>query len=209
MNTLLDQWILRTDETLRTLAGIHRADRLNPAHGTPSPALTEPERQHAASLMRVNHVGEICAQALYRAQADGTRDPELASHFLHAAKEETDHLAWTAARIRELGSHRSHLNPLWFAGAYMIGRLAAAAGDRWSLGFVVETERQVEAHLDSHLAQLPAGDLRSRAIVDTMKQDEVAHALAAQDLGAAELPAPVKWGMKAAAKVMTTVAHRI
>lgn len=209
MSNTLDLWISRADETLRTLSGIHRAQRALPARPGDLGELSDDERREAAALMRVNHVGEICAQALYKAQADGTRDPALREHFLASAQEESDHLAWTARRIEELGSHRSHLNPLWFAGAYAIGRLAAAAGDRWSLGFVVETERQVEAHLDGHLQRLPEQDTRSRQIVAAMKQDEVAHAEAALDMGAAELPAPVKLAMKAAAKVMTVVAHRI
>lgn len=159
--------------------------------------------------MRVNHVGEICAQALYQSQALFSRSDELRRHFELAAGEELDHLAWTADRIAELGTHASHLAPLWWAGAFAWGSLAGLAGDKWSLGFVVETERQVEAHLDSHLDRLPAGDLASRAIVDQMKREEAEHAEAALAAGARPLPAPVQQLMRAAAKVMTTVAHRV
>jgi len=159
--------------------------------------------------MRVNHVGEVCAQALYTAQALATPDPGLRRHFEQAAAEETDHLAWTADRIAELGDRPSLLNPLWYAGAFGLGLLAGRMGDRVSLGFVVETERQVEAHLQSHLERLPAGDHASRAIVVQMKNDEAAHAAQALQAGAIELPLPVKGLMRIAAKVMTTTAHYI
>ena len=159
--------------------------------------------------MRVNHVGEVCAQALYQAQALSTRDPALKQHFERAARDETDHLAWTQTRLRELGARPSLLNPLWYAGAFGIGLLAGRAGDPISLGFVVETERQVEQHLESHLDRLPANDAASRAIVHQMKDDEAGHAAAAQSAGAAPLPAPVRWAMRAAARVMTVTAHRI
>ena len=159
--------------------------------------------------MRVNHVGEVCAQALYTAQAATTLDPVLRQHFERAAREETDHLAWPRARLEELGGRPSLLNPLWYAGAFAIGLAAGRLGDRTSLGFVVETERQVEAHLASHLDRLPAGDGASRAIVTQMKEDEAQHALQASEAGAAELPAPVRALMRAAAKVMTTTAHYI
>ncbi len=159
--------------------------------------------------MRVNHVGEVCAQALYTAQALATRDPALRAHFRRAADEETDHLAWTAQRLTELGDRPSLLNPLWYAGAFGLGLLAGRLGDRLSLGFVVETEKQVEAHLQSHLDRLPADDHASRAIVAQMKDDEAAHAAQAQQAGALELPAPAKAMMRAAAKVMTTTAHYI
>ncbi len=157
--------------------------------------------------MRVNHVGEVCAQALYQAQALSTRDPELKRKFEHAARDETDHLAWTQQRLEELGAHRSWLNPLWYAGSFGIGLIAGRAGDALSLGFVVETERQVEQHLDGHLDALPAADLRSQAIVRQMKDDEAQHAANAQLAGAVELPSAVRWAMRAAAKVMTTTAH--
>ena len=167
------------------------------------------ERRHAAALMRVNHVGEVCAQALYAAQALTTRDAALRGHFEAAAREETDHLVWTRARLDQLGGRPSLLNPLWYAGAFGLGLVAGRLGDRVSLGFVVETERQVEAHLQSHLDRLPAGDHASRAIVAQMKEDEAAHAAQALQAGAIELPAPAKALMRAAAKVMTTTAHYI
>ena len=159
--------------------------------------------------MRVNHVGEVCAQALYTAQAAATRDPLLRRHFEAAAREETDHLAWTRDRLDELGDRPSLLNPLWYAGAFGLGLVAGRLGDRVSLGFVVETERQVETHLDQHLDRLPAGDHASRAIVTQMKQDEASHAAQALAAGAAELPAAAKLLMRAAAKVMTTTAHYV
>jgi ubiquinone biosynthesis monooxygenase Coq7 len=159
--------------------------------------------------MRVNHVGEICAQALYTAQAMATSNDTLRASLQHAAREETDHLAWTQARLDELGARPSVLNPLWYAGAFAMGLVAGRLGDRVSLGFIVETERQVEAHLEGHLERLPAADHASRAIVAQMKADEAAHAASAQLAGAAELPAPVKIAMRAAAKVMTTTAHYI
>jgi 3-demethoxyubiquinol 3-hydroxylase len=155
----------------------------------------------------VNHVGEVCAQALYSAQALSSSNPALRRQFEHAAREETDHLVWTARRLRELGTRPSLLNPLWYAGAFGIGLLAGRAGDAISLGFVVETERQVEHHLESHLDRLPATDVASRAIVSRMKDDESAHAIAAEHAGAATLPLPMRWAMRAAAKVMTTTAH--
>jgi ubiquinone biosynthesis monooxygenase Coq7 len=171
--------------------------------------LGSPELRESAALMRVNHVGEVCAQALYTAQALATRDPALRDRFQRAANEETDHLAWTAERLTELGARPSVLNPLWYAGAFGLGLLAGRLGDRLSLGFVVETENQVEAHLQSHLDRLPANDHASRAIVAQMKDDEAAHAAQALQAGAAELPPPAKALMRAAAKVMTTTAHYI
>lgn len=159
--------------------------------------------------MRVNHVGEVCAQALYTAQAATTRDPALRRQLLEAADEETDHLAWTRQRLDALDTHASWLNPFWYAGAFTLGLVAGRLGDPWSLGFVAETERQVEAHLDGHLDRLPPGDAASRAVVLQMKEDEARHAQWATDAGAAELPAPVKALMRLAARVMTTVAHRI
>lgn len=159
--------------------------------------------------MRVNHVGEICAQALYQSQALFSRSDDLRRHFDQAAEEELDHLAWTAERLEQLGAHTSHLAPLWWAGAFAWGSLAGLAGDRWSLGFVVETERQVEAHLASHLERLPADDAASRAIVDQMRREEAEHADAALAAGARPLPSFVRALMRVAAKVMTTVAHRV
>lgn len=159
--------------------------------------------------MRVNHVGEVCAQALYQAQALTTRDPQLKRHFQQAAREETDHLGWTQQRLRELGTHRSLLNPLWYVGAFGIGMLAGRIGDSRSLGFVVETERQVERHLERHLQHLPAGDVRSRTLVAHMRDDEARHADQAQAAGATKLPLPVRWAMRAASKVMTATAHYV
>lgn len=180
-----------------------------PQPATPGIELTQAERREAGALMRVNHVGEVCAQALYTAQAAVTRDPKLRAHFDEAAREETDHLAWTQQRIEELGAHASALNPLWYLGAFGLGLVAGRLGDPLSLGFVAETERQVEAHLDGHLDRLPAGDTASRAVVTQMKLDEARHAAQAWSAGAQELPAPVKALMRLASRVMTTVAHRI
>ncbi|MEO8460906.1 MAG: 2-polyprenyl-3-methyl-6-methoxy-1,4-benzoquinone monooxygenase [Dokdonella sp.] len=171
--------------------------------------LSDDERRHAAGLMRVNHVGEVCAQALYFGQAAVARSDTLRAHLLHAANEETDHLAWCGERLRELDSRPSLLNPLWYGGAYAIGAAAGLIGDGLSLGFVVETERQVEAHLDGHLTALPAGDERSRAIVRQMKADEAQHAAQAQNAGARELPAPLPGLMRFAANVMRAVAYRV
>jgi ubiquinone biosynthesis monooxygenase Coq7 len=206
----LDQWLGAADRALRTLAASPAAARPSPsAEVSEGPELTPDEAREAAALMRVNHVGEVCAQALYDAQALAARTPELRSVFEHAAREETDHLAWTEQRIRELGGRTSLLNPLWYGGAFAIGLAAARMGDRASLGFMAETERQVEQHLQGHLERLPAGDAASRAIVARMKDDEVRHAGAASDLGGADLPLPVRWAMRFAARVMTRTAHYI
>ena len=171
--------------------------------------MSDQERAHVCGLMRVNHVGEICAQALYQGQALTSRDPALREALRGAADEETEHLAWTEQRIAELGGRKSLLNPLWYVGALSMGLIAGKFGDKWNLGFLAETERQVEAHLDSHLQELPEQDMRSREIVDQMRIDEIGHADTAIHLGAAELPAPVKAGMKLAAKVMTGTAYRV
>jgi ubiquinone biosynthesis monooxygenase Coq7 len=205
----LDSAICAFDRTLRTMSNVATASRPNPAVGVAEPGLTEQEKTHSAGLMRVNHVGEVCAQALYAAQSAFAKTPLTREQFQKAGEEEVDHLAWTADRLQELGSRTSLLNPLWYAGSFALGAVAAKLGDPVSLGFVVETERQVEAHLDRHLDELPANDLRSRAIVTQMRDDEVAHAEAAAHLGAAELPLPVKKVMEAMAKVMTTAAYRI
>jgi ubiquinone biosynthesis monooxygenase Coq7 len=180
-----------------------------PEPSGPPAALSAAERRVSGALMRVNHVGEICAQALYVAQAATTRDSTLRAHLMEAAHEETDHLAWTQTRLDALGAKPSLLNPLWYAGAFGLGLVAGRLGDQISLGFVAETERQVEAHLDSHLGRLPQRDTASRAVVVQMKQDEARHAAEAVHAGAAELPAPAKALMRVAARVMTTVAHRI
>lgn len=205
----MDRLLGALDGALRTLFSDHRATRKVPGLPVQDNPLEAAERRHAAGLMRVNHVGEVCAQALYTAQALATRDTVLRRHLEQAAREETDHLAWTEERLKELGGRRSLLNPLWYAGAFGLGLLAGRVGDRASLGFVVETERQVEAHLQGHLDRLPAADRASRAIVAEMKADEARHAQAAQAAGAVELPGPVKLAMRAAAKVMTTTAYRL
>jgi ubiquinone biosynthesis monooxygenase Coq7 len=206
---LIDRFLVAADNALRTLSGASHASRPCPTPQDADNALADAERRRSGALMRVNHVGEVCAQALYHAQALSTRDPVLKLKFEHAARDETDHLAWTQQRLEELGAHRSWLNPLWYVGSFGIGLIAGRAGDALSLGFVVETERQVEQHLDSHLDALPAADLRSQAIVRQMKDDEARHAASAQLAGAADLPLPVRWAMRAAAKVMTTTAHYI
>lgn len=201
------------DNALKTLIGGLHATRPMPRapghrRGGDAPALEPAERDLAGRLMRVNHVGEVCAQALYQGQALGTRDPALRAHFLRAASDECDHLAWCARRLDELGARRSLLDPLWYAGALALGLAASRlAGDKASLGFVVETETQVEQHLASHLRRLPAADADSRAVVSQMQTDEVTHAQVAARLGGAELAPPVRWAMRAAAKVMTTTSH--
>jgi 3-demethoxyubiquinol 3-hydroxylase len=206
----LNALILAADSALRTLWAEPRASRPTPRSTTAELVMSDAERREAAALMRVNHVGEVCAQALYTGQALACQDPALRAKLAEASREETDHLAWTQQRLNELNDRPSLLNPLWYAGAFAIGYAAGKlGGDRVSLGFVVETERQVEAHLQSHMNRLPAADSASRAIVAQMKADEIAHAQMAQKAGAVELPAPVKGLMQAAAKVMTTVAHRI
>jgi 3-demethoxyubiquinol 3-hydroxylase len=206
----LDQWIAAADRALRTLAATPAASRPSPAAGvSKGESLAADEAREAVALMRVNHVGEVCAQALYDAQALAARSPELRAMFEQAAREEADHLAWTEDRIRELGGRTSVLNPLWYGGAFAIGLAAARIGDRASLGFMAETERQVEQHLQGHLERLPEGDAASRAIVAQMKDDEVRHADAATALGGAELPMPVRMAMRLAARVMTRTAHYI
>ena len=206
---LTDRLFTTLDLALRTVFAPHRASLACPTVSGDTTQLSDDEKAQAGALMRVNHVGEVCAQALYNAQALATRDAALRAHFEHASAEETNHLAWTEQRLKELGAHPSRLNPLWYAGAFGIGLLAGRLGDRVSLGFVVETEQQVEAHLASHLSRLPANDHASRAIVAQMQLDEAGHAADAQQLGAAPLPEPVKRLMRAAAKLMTTVAHRV
>jgi ubiquinone biosynthesis monooxygenase Coq7 len=204
-----DRLLAAIDHALRALSTTPQAARPKPLASQAEGALDDVERREAGALMRVNHVGEVCAQALYSAQALATSDPALRRQFQQAADEETDHLAWTAERLSELGARPSLLNPLWYAGAFAIGLVAARAGDARSLGFLVETERQVEQHLDRHLERLPAADAASRAIVAQMKDDEAAHAMAAERAGATPLPAPVRWAMRAAAKAMTTTAHYV
>jgi ubiquinone biosynthesis monooxygenase Coq7 len=209
MTLLFDPVLTAADAALRTLFARPHATRAMPACSQPPGEMSEGERREAGALMRVNHVGEVCAQALYTAQAAVTRDPALRAQFVEAAHEETDHLAWTRQRLDELGARPSVLNPLWYAGAFGLGLVAGRLGDPLSLGFVAETERQVEAHLDSHLDRLPPSDSASRAVVEQMKLDEARHAAQAIDAGAAELPAPAKALMRLASRVMTTLAHRI
>ncbi len=206
---MIDPFLTTADAALRTLFASPHASRPCPTLPNQATNLTPSERAHAGALMRVNHVGEVCAQALYSAQALATKNPALRARFAQASLEEADHLAWTKTRLDELGARPSLLNPLWYAGAFGLGLLAGRLGDRMSLGFVVETERQVEAHLQGHMETLPAGDHASRAIVAQMKDDEARHAMEAQSAGALGLPPPVQSLMRAAAKVMTTVAHRI
>jgi 3-demethoxyubiquinol 3-hydroxylase len=196
---------------LKTFGGSARAQRALPlaSAAAGAPPMSRADKRLSGALMRVNHVGEVCAQALYQAQALSARTPELRAQMAAAAREETDHLAWTEQRLRELGDRTSLLNPLWYAGAFALGLAAGRAGDAWSLGFVVETERQVEAHLAGHLSRLPEGDAASRAIVAQMKADEAEHGRAAAQAGAAPLPAPLQRAMRLAAKLMTTTAHRI
>lgn len=195
---------------LATLSDSLPASRPNPAALLPDDSSTDPQtRRQSGALMRVNHVGEVCAQALYDGQAATTRDPALAEHFRQAASEEGDHLAWARARLDELAARPSLLNPLWYAGAFGLGMLAGRAGDRISLGFMAETERQVEEHLAGHLNRLPPQDLRSRAIVDQMKEDEIRHAGEALRLGGAALPFPARLAMRLAARFMTGTAHYI
>ena len=206
---MMDAVLSTLDAALRTLFATPRASQPCPTLASNATELTNQEKSHSGALMRVNHVGEICAQALYTAQAFATKDETLKAHFNQASAEETNHLAWTRQRLTELGARPSLLNPLWYGAAFAVGLLAARLGDRVSLGFVVETETQVEAHLQSHLNLLPANDHASRAIVAQMKEDEAAHAMQARQAGAVELPQAVKSLMTLAAKVMTTVAHRV
>jgi ubiquinone biosynthesis monooxygenase Coq7 len=203
-----DDFIAGFDRALRTLTGTLTPQRRNPAEDRPEAALSPEERRHSAGLMRVNHTGEVCAQALYSAQALVAREPEVRRRFASAAREEEDHLAWTQQRLSELGARTSYANPLWYAGSFAIGLAASIGGDRTNLGFVVETERQVEEHLIEHMSELPRSDARSRAIVAAMRDDEARHGASARDAGASELPTPVRALMRATAKLMTITAYR-
>jgi ubiquinone biosynthesis monooxygenase Coq7 len=202
-----DSVIINFDKALRTVFASAHSRRPYPDAGLDEAELSEAEKRHAAGLMRVNHSGEVCAQALYQGQALTARNPEAAQALVEASDEETEHLAWCERRLAELGSRKSLLNPLWYAGSFGLGVLAGALGDKWNLGFLAETERQVEGHLNSHLASLPEQDAKSRAIVDQMKTDEIKHAEAALAHGGAELPLPVKVAMKLSSKVMTRTAY--
>ncbi|MEN8822293.1 MAG: 2-polyprenyl-3-methyl-6-methoxy-1,4-benzoquinone monooxygenase [Abyssibacter sp.] len=208
--TSFDRWMAAAQRGLEVaLAPEPPANRPSPspAPGQGDTPLQGVDRAHAAGLMRVNHAGEVAAQALYRGQASVTRDPQLRSHLLEAAIEEQDHLAWCAQRLRELDSHPSRLGPFWYAASYGIGALAGRVSDRVSLGFVSETERQVEEHLHTHMDRLPPDDVRSRAIVAQMSADEAEHGAAARAAGGVELPGPVRLTMRAVAKVMTSLAY--
>ena len=207
--TTLDRFLTDTQRALDTVFGAPAAQRASPAADVAQLELDEAERRHASGLMRINHVGEVCAQALYMGQAAVARDEATRQHLLEAAQEETDHLAWCAQRLAELDSRPSLLNPLWYSGSFAIGALAGLRGDGWNLGFVVETERQVEAHIDEHLESLPAADARSRAILEVMKADEARHADNAEAAGARILPPPVPTLMAAASTLMKAVAYRL
>ena len=204
----LDRLLSVADHALRTVFAVPTATRANPATSIDeSSELPPAERAHVARLMRVNHTGEVCAQALYQGQALTSRNPVLKRGFERAAREENDHLAWTAERIDELGGRHSLLNPLWYAGSLAMGAAAGLAGDRWNLGFLAETERQVEHHIDRHLQQVPKLDLRTQAILQQMKRDEAGHAVYAERQGAAMLPSPVRKVMQAVSRVMTGTAY--
>ena len=203
----LDRLIVEFDKGLRTLCARAQSVRPFPDAGLPEAQLSESEKKHAAALMRINHSGEICAQALYQGQALTARDPAIQEKLLQAAQEETEHLAWTAQRVHELGSHLSVLNPVWYTGSLALGAVAGLLGDKWNLGFLSETERQVGGHLQSHLSSLPPQDEKSRAVVQQMYVDETQHSEMAKQLGGAELPEPVKMLMQASSKVMTKTVY--
>jgi len=219
---MLEKIIIATDNALRTLSGAAVSSRqlptteFSPRSSDPAAAcshddsqLSPAERSLSGALMRVNHVGEVCAQALYAAQSMATQNPELRAKLKAAARDETDHLVWTQQRLTELGARPSLLNPLWYGGSFVMGWVAGRSSEAMGLGFVVETERQVEHHLEGHLERLPASDQRSRAIVMQMKADESRHAQEAQQSGASKLPSPLRWAMRAAAVVMTRTAHHL
>ena len=205
----IDDCILAIDRALRTLFVAAPSERPVPGAEEPEAELSAAERAHAAALMRVNHCGEICAQALYQGQALASSDPSVRQALAQAAWEETEHLAWTERRIAELGGHKSLLNPLWYAGSLALGVIAGKCGDAWNLGFLAETERQVESHLESHKARLPEADRRSWLILEQMRQDEAGHAQTALELGAKELPEPVKQAMWLTSKLMKAAAYRL
>ena len=208
--TPIDRFIVEFDTALRSVVGGANAQRPTPgSESGVNAALDSEQRKHAAGLMRINHVGEVCAQALYQSQKLVARNSEIKEMLDHSGQEEMDHLAWCETRLKELGSHTSYLNPFWYAGSFAIGLAAGLAGDKWSLGFVAETEKQVESHLESHLKKLPTEDHRSRAIVDQMRMDEIEHGQAALHAGGANLPEPIQKIMQAMSKVMTTTAYKI
>lgn len=206
---MLDRLIIEFDKGLRTVLAEQHSVRAFPDRNAAEQPLAAAEKRHAAALMRINHSGEVCAQALYNGQAITARNPATEAALRTAAQEETEHLAWCEKRIHELGSHKSLLNPLWYAGSFTLGALAGALGDKWNLGFLAETERQVGKHIDSHLQKLPAQDEKSRAILEQMAVDEARHAATALEHGGAELPLPVKLAMKISSKVMTKTTYWI
>ena len=206
----IDRLIIEFDTALRSVVGGANAQRPTPdSEQSTKSVLDAQERKHAAGLMRVNHVGEVCAQALYQSQKLVARNPQIQEMLSHSGQEEMDHLAWCETRLQELGSHTSYLNPFWYAGSFAIGLAAGLAGDKWSLGFVAETEKQVENHLESHLEKLPLEDHRSRAIVEQMRVDEIEHGQAAVQAGGVVLPEPIQKMMQAMSKVMTKTAYKI
>ena len=205
----IDQLINAFDTGLRTVFAASTAARVRPDASIDEPTLNDKSKQHAAALMRINQVGEVCAQALYSGQALTSKNPHIVSALQHAADEETDHLAWCEARINELGGRKSLLNPLWYAGSFMLGAIAGSLNEKWNLGFLAETEKQVAAHLQNHLNQLDETDIKTRTIVEQMQHDEAVHAVEAMQLGGSELPAPVKFGMQLASKIMTKTAYYI
>jgi ubiquinone biosynthesis monooxygenase Coq7 len=208
MATAIDNLIVEIDKAVRAVAGVPESARAMPRAAEES-ALDESERRHAAALMRVNHCGEVCAQALYQGQALASSSENIKAALAKAAREEADHLAWSAQRIGELGGRTSALNPLWYAGSLAIGYAAGRLGDAWNLGFLAETEKQVEQHLQGHLERLNPSDATTRAVIETMQREEAGHAKTAEALGARELPAPVKCAMRALARVMTTLSYRL
>ncbi len=204
---MLDKLIIEFDKGLKTLTASAHSVRPHPDKNVQETELSAEEKRHALGLMRVNHCGEVCAQALYNGQSLTAKNPQIVGALQQASKEETEHLAWCEKRIHALGGHTSFLNPLWYAGSFTLGAIAGAIGDKWNLGFLAETEHQVGAHLEKHLHELPASDEKSRAILEQMKTDEAQHADTAIGLGGAELPAPIKSAMKQMSKVMTSTTY--
>lgn len=204
-----DALILQVDKALRTVFATSSSRRPYPDMGLAEAEMSEADKRHAAGLMRVNHSGEVCAQALYQGQALTARNPEAVRALIEASEEETEHLAWCEKRLDELGSHKSFLNPLWYAGSFTLGALAGALGDKWNLGFLAETERQVEGHLNEHLSELPEQDVKSRAIVEQMMLDEMKHADTAIAHGGVPLPMPVRQAMRLTSKMLTFAAYRL
>ncbi len=206
---MIDRMIIEFDKGMRTVFSEAHTVRPHPDRDVADAPLNSREKRHAAALMRINHSGEVCAQALYNGQALTARNPATEAALRQASQEETEHLAWCEKRIRELGGHKSLLNPVWYGGSFALGALAGALGDKWNLGFLAETETQVGKHIEHHLSWLPANDTRSRAVLEQMKTDEAKHATTALDHGGAELPAPIRLAMKLASKVMTHTTYRI